>query len=371
MAYSPGNKYGEVVDILKSRGGNDSSMQTYLDLANQWQQKNDPNFGGWQSQAAQPQAQAQQGISTGMGMPAQQQALQQARPAQSQAIPAAPLASIQNAYDPNNPDAMYRGLTKEQYAYYSNLAHQAMNRTGNFDQYNQIMGEGSKAAADALQILQQTQTQQSQQKDQIQQQAAQRAQILAQLQAQVPVLGNQMSNQLADQTKYAYNQIDPIIQQRLNALGLLQSGALPEAQTKAFQNLQMSAQGRVQDFMNQANQQLQLQVPLMNTESDIGSQQQALQQLLGMQQAGMSRGFSQEDATGQMAQALQARQQAMEMARSMSDQASRNKMLAMLMEGGGTLAGAAIGSLGGPAGMAAGAAAGRQAGQMGGQYIQQ
>lgn len=187
-----------------------------------------------------------------------------------------------------------------------------------------------------LQVAQQKQTNQysAQQAAQLQEQKDLQTQMLGQL----PGMEQQMGQNLAGQTQYAFNQIQPQIEQRLNALGILQSGALPEAQAKAFGDLQNAAQAQIGNFDMNARNMIQLQYPMQYTGQDIGLQQQSLQNALNLQDQGIQRQFGQQDVQNQMLLQQQLSLQALAQAQ----QQQQAQQQAAWISGGASLLGSAV-----------------------------
>lgn len=82
--------------------------------------------------------------------------------------------------------------------------------------------------------------------------------------AAIPGLQTQLGNDLLAQQQQAFSRLQPQVEARLNALGLLQSGALPEAQARIQGDLESQRQARIADFAVAARGNLELQQPIIN-----------------------------------------------------------------------------------------------------------
>lgn len=154
-------------------------------------------------------------------------------------------------------------------------------------------------------------------------QAAEREQTRQQVLARIPALRQELGSDLLKQQNYAYEQIRPQIEQRLNAMGILQSGALPEAQTRAFRDLENARQARLSDFSTQATQDLELGLPLSSLYQTQGQHQQALQGGIDLTRAGITRGYQERDLEKQYALQRELSMQALQEARDARNQADR------------------------------------------------
>ena len=143
---------------------------------------------------------------------------------------------------------------------------------------------------------------------------------------QIPGLQEQMGQELLKQQQYAYSQISPQIEARLNAMGLLQSGALPEAQQKAFKELEMARQARLSDFGQQARQQLAIDMPFTQLYGTQGLRRESLQGGIDLTRAGIQRGYQEQDWAQQYALQRELSRQALEEARSARNQANKTAM---------------------------------------------
>lgn len=115
---------------------------------------------------------------------------------------------------------------------------------------------------------------------------------LADVRSKIPGMTDQLGADLLAQQEHAYTKMAPQLENRLNALGLLQSGALPEAQAKAQGDLESQRQAALAAFRQNADNTLNIQQPLANTQADIGRQSDALGRNLATQQNNLSQQFS-------------------------------------------------------------------------------
>lgn len=121
---------------------------------------------------------------------------------------------------------------------------------------------------------------------------AQQDASLTDIRSKIPGMTNQLGADLLAQQEHAYTRMAPKIEGRLNALGLLQSGALPEAQAKAQGDLESQRQAALASFRQNADNTLNIQQPLANTQADIGRQSDALGRNLQTQQNNLSQQFA-------------------------------------------------------------------------------
>lgn len=115
---------------------------------------------------------------------------------------------------------------------------------------------------------------------------------LAGVRASVPGMTDQLGADLLAQQEHAYTKMAPQLENRLNALGLLQSGALPEAQAKAQGDLESQRQAALAAFRQNADTTLNITQPLANSSADIGRQSDALGRNLATQQNNLSQQFA-------------------------------------------------------------------------------
>lgn len=132
------------------------------------------------------------------------------------------------------------------------------------------------------------------------QQANQQAQkdALSAAQAQIPVIQGQLSSSLAASQQQAMSQQEPLIEGRLNALGLLQSGALPAQQAQYQAQLASQAQQELANYGTTANTNIQNQA-LAYTGQNSQNLQADLQTTLANQQAALNQQFSGQDTAYQ------------------------------------------------------------------------
>src|SRR3990167_3123402 len=115
---------------------------------------------------------------------------------------------------------------------------------------------------------------------------------LAQVRAQIPGMEAKMGEDLLAQQEYAYKRMAPQLENRLNALGLLQSGALPDAQAKAQGDLESNRQAALANFRMNAENQLNIQQPLAISSADVGRQYESLGRNLATEQNNLSQQFA-------------------------------------------------------------------------------
>ena len=160
--------------------------------------------------------------------------------------------------------------------------------------------------------------------------------------AKIPGLQEQLGNDLLQQQNYAYAKILPQIEQRLNAMGILQSGALPEAQTKAFADLENARQARLSDFGTSATQNTELNLPYASLLQSQSDKQGALQSGIDLARAGISRQFQESDLAKVYGQQNDLSRLALEEARRAREQANKTALWQAGIGGfGNILAGAA------------------------------
>lgn len=115
---------------------------------------------------------------------------------------------------------------------------------------------------------------------------------LGKVKAEVPVIQEKLGSDLLGQQERAYAKMDPQIEARLNALGLLQSGALVEAKAKAQGDLESQRQAALADFGTNAAQRLSIDQPLANTSADVGRQYEGMQRNLDLDRSALSQRFA-------------------------------------------------------------------------------
>lgn len=119
---------------------------------------------------------------------------------------------------------------------------------------------------------------------------------LAKVKGEVPGIQAKLGEDLLGQQQKAYAKMDPQIEARLNALGLLNSGALVEAKVKAQGDLESQRQAALADFGTNAASRLSIDQPLANSSADIGRQYDSLQRNLDLDKTNLSQRFSSDAA---------------------------------------------------------------------------
>lgn len=150
---------------------------------------------------------------------------------------------------------------------------------------------------------------------------------LAKAKGEVPGMQAQLGDDLLAQEQHAYTKMQPQMEARLNALGLLQSGALPEAQAKYQSDLESQRQAALSQFGANAAQQLNITQPLANSSADVGRQYDALHQNLSTQQNNLSQTFANQNAYNQNQVAQQQYLAGLGAANNSAAQASANSYL--------------------------------------------
>lgn len=171
-------------------------------------------------------------------------------------------------------------------------------------------------------------------------QAQEREAMRKEMLAKIPGLRDRLGEDLLKQQNYAYSQISPQIEARLNAMGILQSGALPEAQTRAFKDLEMSRQGRLDDFSREATNNLELNLPYASLQTSQGDKQGALNAGMELSRAGISRMFQENDLSKAYGQQSELSRLALEEARRAREQANKTGMWQAGLGALGQMAGA-------------------------------
>lgn len=133
--------------------------------------------------------------------------------------------------------------------------------------------------------------------------------------AELPGLKQKLGTELLSQQEQAFKRINPIIEQRLNALGLLQSGALPEAQAKYQADLESQRQARLSEFGLGAEKQLSIDAPISSSITDADTLGRQYLSDLELGRAGASRGFGLYDVFKQEQEARRQQDLALEEAR--------------------------------------------------------
>lgn len=115
---------------------------------------------------------------------------------------------------------------------------------------------------------------------------------LAKARGEVPGMQAQLGEDLLNQQTHAYERMAPQLEARLNALGLLQSGALPEAQAKYQGDLEAQRQAALADFGTSAARELNITRPLANSSEDVGRQYDSLKSNLDLAKTNLSQTFA-------------------------------------------------------------------------------
>ena len=168
------------------------------------------------------------------------------------------------------------------------------------DQYNQAKSDAERqAAAERAQMVLDKQEMDDMYGRQKVEQAQTTARLkseqeasLAQVRSQIPGMESRMGEDLLAQQEYAYKRMAPQLESRLNALGLLQSGALPEAQARVQGDLESQRQAALADFRRNAENQLNIQQPLANTSADVERQYANLGRNINTEQQNLSQQFA-------------------------------------------------------------------------------
>ena len=113
---------------------------------------------------------------------------------------------------------------------------------------------------------------------------------------EVPGLQAKLGEDLLAQEQRAYTRMAPQLEARLNALGLLQSGALPEAQAKYQADLESQRQAALSDFGTSAARELNIERPLAASSEDIGRQYEGMKRNLDTASTNLSQTFANQNA---------------------------------------------------------------------------
>jgi membrane protein involved in colicin uptake len=116
-----------------------------------------------------------------------------------------------------------------------------------------------------------------------QKQVAEQKSTQDRVRAEIPGMKDQLGADLLTQQEAAYNRMTPQMEARLNALGLLQSGALPEAQAKAQKDLEMQRQAALADFSTSATRETEIARPYEDMKSRLETQRTNLAQTFANQ----------------------------------------------------------------------------------------
>lgn len=216
---------------------------------------------------------------------------------------------------------------------------------------------------------QQAQYQQQQYNQLIQQQqdAARAAQ--AQLLAQIPTYADQLNQSLIGAENTAMGQLRPQIEDRMQQLGLLQSGALPQAYAQSQTALDLARQNQLANFQQNAINQVGLGIPLNALQNQLGNLSSATGGNIQAMADANARNYALNDVANERAYQQSLQQQALYAARQNSQQP--DNMMGQIIGGIGA-AGSIIGapftggmSLAGLPGSLGMIAGGGQGGQMG------
>lgn len=116
-------------------------------------------------------------------------------------------------------------------------------------------------------------------------QAAEQKATQERVRAELPGMTDQLGADLLKQQEYAYQRMTPQMEARLNALGLLQSGALPEAQAKAQGDLEAQRQAALADFKTNATREIEIARPYEDMKSRLDTERTNLAQTFANQNA--------------------------------------------------------------------------------------
>lgn len=212
--------------------------------------------------------------------------------------------------------------------------------------YDASLGAFGGANQDITQLLQLPQEKYNQTQAtnaEIASEQSQRDAVRQQILASIPGMQSQLGDQLLAQQKQAYTTMAPQIENRLNSLGLLQSGALPEANAKYQAQLESDRQSQLAQFGLNAQQRLNIDLPLQGLSSDLGQQQSNVQNGFQMDMANIYRNFQNQDLDTQMQLQKQLSAQALQQARDAQNAQSSSSLTGSLIGMGGSLAGSILG----------------------------
>lgn len=113
---------------------------------------------------------------------------------------------------------------------------------------------------------------------------------------EVPGIQAKLGEDLLAQQQHAYGRMAPQLEARLNALGLLQSGALPEAQAKYQADLEAQRQAALADFGTSAARELNIDRPLAASSDDVGRQYENMRRNLDTASTNLSQTFANQNA---------------------------------------------------------------------------
>lgn len=144
---------------------------------------------------------------------------------------------------------------------------------------------------------------------------------------EVPGLQAKLGEDLLAQQTHAYERMAPQLEARLNALGLLQSGALPEAQARYQSDLESQRQAALADFGNSANRELAIDRPLAASSDDVGRQYENMRRNLDTASSNLSQTFANQNAANMNEAARQQYLAGMASASNAAAQSSANAYL--------------------------------------------
>lgn len=208
------------------------------------------------------------------------------------------------------------------------------------------LGAYNSDISSLLQLPQEKYNQTQATNNQIASDQAQRDAVRSQILSSIPGLQNQLGDQLLTQEQQAYTKMAPQIENRLNSLGLLQSGALPEANAKYQAQLEDSRQNQLAQFGLNAQQNLAINFPLQGLSQDMATQSQNVQNGFQLDLANINRNFQNQDMNNATNLQKQLSLQALDAARAAQSQQSsdslRNGIISGILNGGSQIASAYI-----------------------------
>lgn len=228
-------------------------------------------------------------------------------------------------------------------------------------QYLQGNGTALQKLNDYVTLQAEAQSQQKQYQLLTQQQQAARQAAQTDLLARIPQYVDTLNQNLVNTEQKAMEQMRPQIDQRLNALGLLQSGALPQAYAQAQTGLDIARENQLNQFQSNAMNQVGLGIPLQGLASDLSNQQASTLGNIEANQGAVQRNFSIQDIYNQQQYQQQLQQQALYAARQNAGFNANKGLQNTLISGGLGIGGALVG---GPAGAMIGSGVGNMFGNM-------
>lgn len=108
----------------------------------------------------------------------------------------------------------------------------------------------------------------------------------------LPGLQDKLGADLLEQQNRAYAKMSPQIEARLAALGLLNSGALVDAQARAQGDLEAQRQARLSDFSTNATQRLNIDIPLAQKQADVDRLYQDMRERFNTDSNNLSQNFA-------------------------------------------------------------------------------